>query len=88
MVQRLRNINATIFDHDTPIPTITSICTILENNRNGNTLNLGETVILQKEINPFLSALRRREELSLQLHNHWLFDEPRLMSLGKCWEPL
>ncbi|MCM3767309.1 DUF1259 domain-containing protein [Neobacillus niacini] len=31
-----------------------------ENNKNGRTLNLGETVILQREINSFLSALRSR----------------------------
>ncbi|HYH03045.1 MAG TPA: DUF1259 domain-containing protein [Bacillota bacterium] len=45
----------------------------------GQTLNLGETVILQDEINPFISALRERDIIITALHNHWLFDEPRIM---------
>lgn len=44
----------------------------------GRTLNLGETVILQDEINPFISELRERDIIVTALHNHWLFDEPRL----------
>ena len=44
----------------------------------GRTLNLGETVILQEEINPFISALREQDILVTALHNHWLFDNPRL----------
>ncbi|GFN34531.1 DUF1259 domain-containing protein [Tepidimicrobium xylanilyticum] len=44
----------------------------------GRTLNLGETVILQREINPFISALRERNIEVTALHNHWLFDKPRL----------
>ena len=44
----------------------------------GRTLNLGETVILQREINPFITALREREIEVTALHNHWLFDRPRL----------
>lgn len=47
--------------------------------RRGNTLNLGETVILQDEINPFISILREHDILVTALHNHWLFDQPRLM---------
>ncbi|WP_338083665.1 DUF1259 domain-containing protein [Bacillus mesophilus] len=57
-----------------------------ENPKNGRTLNLGETVILQKEINPFISALRKRNILVTALHNHWLFDEPRLMYIH--WEKI
>lgn len=44
----------------------------------GRTLNLGETVILQEEINPFISALRKRGIKVTALHNHWLFENPRL----------
>jgi len=44
----------------------------------GNTLNLGETVILEDEINPFMSALRALGIEVTALHNHWLFEEPRL----------
>ncbi|MBB6447430.1 DUF1259 domain-containing protein [Bacillus benzoevorans] len=45
----------------------------------GRALCLGETVILQEEINPFISRLRQNGILVTAFHNHWLFDEPRLM---------
>jgi len=44
----------------------------------GRTLNLGETVILQEEINPFITALREQGIIVTALHNHWLFEKPRL----------
>ena len=54
----------------------------------GNALNLGETVILQEEINPFISALRAQGIEVTALHNHWLFDSPRLMFIHfKSVEP-
>jgi hypothetical protein len=56
--------------------------------RQGNALNLGETVILQEEINPFISQLRMRGIEVTALHNHWLFDNPRLMYIHfKSVEP-
>lgn len=45
----------------------------------GRALCLGETVILQEEVNPFISVLRENDILVTALHNHWLFDEPRLL---------
>ncbi|MBY8914497.1 DUF1259 domain-containing protein [Bacillus sp. YC2] len=45
----------------------------------GRALCLGETVILQKEINPFMSKLREHGIKVTAVHNHWLFDKPRLM---------
>jgi hypothetical protein len=45
----------------------------------GRALCLGETVILQEEINPFVSQLRKNGIIVTAIHNHWLFDEPRLM---------
>ncbi len=54
----------------------------------GNALNLGETVILQEEINPFISELRNRGIEVTAVHNHWLFDNPRLMYIHfKSVEP-
>lgn len=47
--------------------------------REGRALCLGETVILQEEVNPFISVLRENGIIVTALHNHWLFDEPRLM---------
>ncbi len=45
----------------------------------GRALCLGETVILESEINPFLTRLRKHGIIVTAIHNHWLFDEPRLM---------
>lgn len=84
VVQRLRNINATILGRRTRSPLALPFALSFENNRNGRTLNLGETVILQREINPFLTALRRRGITVTAVHNHWLFEEPRLMYMH--WE--
>ncbi|MBU8757580.1 DUF1259 domain-containing protein [Priestia megaterium] len=47
--------------------------------RNGRGLCLGETVILEEEINPFMSKLREYDIIVTAVHNHWLFDQPRLM---------
>ncbi|MEH7121378.1 DUF1259 domain-containing protein [Neobacillus vireti] len=84
VVQRLRNINASILGRRTRSPLALPFALSFENNRNGRTLNLGESVVLQKEINPLLSALRRRGIIVTAVHNHWLFDNPRLMYMH--WE--
>jgi hypothetical protein len=47
--------------------------------RRGRALCLGETVILQSELNPFISRLRKQGIKVTAQHNHWLFDSPRLM---------
>src|SRR5699024_8359042 len=44
-----------------------------------NELNLGETVLLQSEVNPFLEELKQRGMTVTAVHNHWLFEKPRLM---------
>lgn len=46
--------------------------------RGSAALNFGETVILAEEINPFISALREFGIKITALHNHWLFDNPKL----------
>lgn len=86
VVQRLRNINATILGRRTQSPLALPFALSFENNINGQTLNLGETVILQGEINRFLTALRKRGITVTALHNHWLFDNPRLMYMH--WEKI
>ncbi|MBS4178450.1 DUF1259 domain-containing protein [Lederbergia citrea] len=48
-------------------------------NREGRALCLGETVLLQEEVNPFMSKLREHGIIVTATHNHWLFDKPRLM---------
>lgn len=84
VVQRLRNIDATILGRRTRSPLALPFALSFENNIGGRTLNLGETVILQREINPFLTALRRRGIIVTAVHNHWLFENPRLMYMH--WE--
>ncbi|OAK75497.1 DUF1259 domain-containing protein [Lederbergia galactosidilytica] len=48
-------------------------------NKSGKALCLGETVLLQEEVNPFMSKLRKHGIIVTATHNHWLFDKPRLM---------
>jgi hypothetical protein len=45
----------------------------------GTALCSGETVILEKELNPFISRLREHNIIVTAFHNHWLFENPRLM---------
>lgn len=47
--------------------------------RDGRALCSGETVILQSEINPFITRLRKHGIIVTALHNHYLFERPRLM---------
>lgn len=84
VVQRLRNINATILGRRTRSPLALPFALSFENNINGRTLNLGETVLLQREANALMSALQRRGITVTAFHNHWLFEEPRLMYMH--WE--
>lgn len=80
-VTRLRNnLRPTILSRRTRSPlAIPQLFSFESRDSKGNTLNLGETVILQSEINPFVSELRKRGIKVTAIHNHWLFDRPRLM---------
>lgn len=84
LVQRLRDIDASILGRRTRSPLALPFALSFEDNFRGKSLNLGETVILQDEINDFMSALRRRGLIVTAVHNHWLFDQPRLMYMH--WE--
>lgn len=77
-----RNIRARILGVRTRSPLALSALfsfDIRSMDESGNALNLGETVILENEVNDFITALRREGILVTALHNHWLFDRPRLM---------
>lgn len=80
VVMRLRDVGASILGRRTLSPL--AIPFMLSFEKNG--LNLGETVLLQKEVNPMLDALRKRGLIVTAFHNHWLFEEPRLMYMH--WE--
>jgi len=76
----MRDIDAEILGRPTHSPLALAALFSFESPDNqGRTLNLGETVILQEEINRFISILRENGILVTALHNHWLFDEPRLI---------
>ncbi|WP_434296455.1 DUF1259 domain-containing protein [Clostridium sporogenes] len=74
----MRDIDAEILGRPTHSP-LAALFSFESPDNQGRTLNLGETVILQEEINRFISILRENGILATALHNHWLFDEPRLM---------
>ncbi|AAO35872.1 hypothetical protein K144313037_10940 [Clostridium tetani] len=76
----MRDIDAEILGRSTNSPLALAALFSFESPDNqGRTLNLGETVILQDEINDFISILRENGILVTALHNHWLFEDPRLM---------
>ncbi|WP_205603484.1 DUF1259 domain-containing protein [Heyndrickxia shackletonii] len=79
-VMRLRDINATILGRRTRSPLALPFMLSFENNG----LNFGESVVLQKELNRFIAALRKRSLIVTAFHNHWLFENPRLMYIH--WE--
>lgn len=54
------------------------------NGTSNGTLNLGESVLRQREANTVMGVLRSNGIIVTALHNHWLFDKPRLMYMH--WE--
>lgn len=75
-----RNLNVTVLGRRTQSPLVLGALFSFESmDSNGETLNLGETVILPEEVNEFITILRRNKIIVTALHNHWLFEEPRLM---------
>ncbi|MCG7346001.1 DUF1259 domain-containing protein [Sporosarcina sp. ACRSL] len=80
LVQKFRDIEFTILGRPTRSPLVNPQFFSFEDlDEEGNALNLGETVLLQEEINPLLTELRKRNILVTAVHNHWLFDQPRAM---------
>jgi Domain of Unknown Function (DUF1259) len=80
LVQKFRNIDFTILGRKTNSPLVNPQFFSFENlDKKGNALNLGETVLLQEEVNPLLTELRKRDLIVTAIHNHWLFEEPRAM---------
>lgn len=80
LVQKFRDIDFTILGRRTQSPLVNPQFFSFEDvDRKGNALNLGETVLLQEEVNPLLTELRKRDIIVTAVHNHWLFEEPRAM---------
>ncbi|WP_100330139.1 DUF1259 domain-containing protein [Bacillus xiapuensis] len=47
--------------------------------RHGHALNLGETVLLEKEVPAFVHALAASGLIISALHNHWLYAKPNIL---------
>lgn len=45
----------------------------------GNALNLGEVVLLEEEIPPFVNILVRNNLIVSAIHNHWIFTNPNIL---------
>ncbi|MBT2258738.1 DUF1259 domain-containing protein [Priestia megaterium] len=76
-----KNLKPTILGH----PTSSDLVIALEFSfepvaKKDKTLNLAELVFLQEEVNPFLQEIKKSEQILVTaIHNHWLFEEPRLI---------
>ncbi|MFS0600450.1 DUF1259 domain-containing protein [Peribacillus frigoritolerans] len=82
MVTRERkDLKATILGHPTHSDLVIALEFSFEPTSNKNkTLNLAELVFLQEELNPFLKAIKKSDEIKVSaIHNHWLFEKPRLI---------
>jgi hypothetical protein len=76
----MRNFREKIAGRPTQSPLVNNALFSFESmNGNGNTLNLGETVVFVEEANPFIKTLQELGMTVTALHNHWLFECPRLM---------
>lgn len=74
VVQTLRDLNVKILGRRSRSPlTLPFALSVEAKDARGRTLNLGETVILEREINPFITELRKRGIKVTAVHNHWLF---------------
>lgn len=45
----------------------------------GNGLNLGEVVLLEEELTPFVNVLVRNHLIVSAIHNHWIFTKPNIL---------
>ncbi|WP_276356891.1 DUF1259 domain-containing protein [Cohnella caldifontis] len=70
-----RNLNARILGR--PYDTEHEI--VIQSLKNGKTLNTGEITLLQREVQFFVLRAVRLGLRVTAVHNHWLFDKPRLM---------
>lgn len=86
-VTRTRPIKATILGRRTTSPLINYQMFSFESlDRSGRALCLGETALFESQVNRLLSNLRKNGIKVTAVHNHWLFDKPRLMYIH--WESI
>jgi hypothetical protein len=84
----MRNdINLEVLGRITHSPTVFLMAFSFEDeDSKGNALCLGEFVFKQSEVRPFLNAITNQGIRVTALHNHWLFDNPRLIYIH--WEAI
>ncbi|RCX18582.1 uncharacterized protein DUF1259 [Fontibacillus phaseoli] len=86
-VSRNRRINATILGRRTTSPLIRYQLFSFESlDSSGRALCLGETALFQGQVNQLLTNLRNNGIKVTAVHNHWLFEKPRLMYVH--WESI
>ncbi|MBH8608818.1 DUF1259 domain-containing protein [Thermoactinomyces sp. CICC 10521] len=79
-VSRPRKLNATIFGRRSQSPLVRFQLFSFESlDRSGRALCLGETGLFQNQANRLISNLQKRGITVTALHNHWLFENPRIM---------
>lgn len=86
-VSRNRRIKASILGRPTTSPLIRYQLFSFESlNSSGRALCLGETALFQSQVNRLLTNLRKNGIKVTAVHNHWLFENPRLMYVH--WESI
>lgn len=86
-VSRNRRFNATILGRRTSSPLVRyQLFSFEKLDSSGRALCLGETAVFQNQANRLISNLRRNGIIVTALHNHWLFENPRLMYIH--WESI
>ncbi|MCM3039526.1 DUF1259 domain-containing protein [Paenibacillus motobuensis] len=86
-VSRNRRFKASILGRRTTSPLVRYQLFSFESlDSSGRALCLGETALFQNQVNRLLSNLRKNGLKVTAVHNHWLFDNPRLMYIH--WESI
>lgn len=86
LIQTLRSdIEPAILGPRTRSPLVLPVFYSIENGNDDETgtLNLGEAVLRQREVNTVMGVLCNNGILVTALHNHWLAEEPRLMYMHR-----
>lgn len=86
-VTRMTNLRATILGRRSASPLLQAQLFSFESlDRSGRALCLAETALHQNQAQRLMSNLRRRGMTVNALHNHWLFEDPRIMYMH--WEAI
>ena len=86
-VSRATNLKATILGRRTTSPLVRYQLFSFESlDKSGRALCLGETALTQSQANRLIRNLQRNGITVTALHNHWLFENPRLMYIH--WESI